>query len=252
MFEQATLVSAPGGKRVWTTVLGFTTQLMLVSGAVLAPMVWPQVMPHAHLMAIFLPPVPHGPPLKAAAVPAAAQVRVIRELHSLLEPLRQPARIPTAIAIIDDAPIANEVIGVPYGDPRGSERGIPGALFNLAGSSPRIDPPPPVVAKPKPVTLAEEPKRFREGGRVQLGRLIRKVDPAYPSIAKAARASGVVQLEAVVGTDGRIREVRVTGGSALLSQAAVDAVRQWIYEPSRLNGDLIEIIANIVVTFRLN
>lgn len=67
-----------------------------------------------------------------------------------------------------------------------------------------------------------------------------------------ARVSGVVELEAVVGIDGRIRELRVKSGSPLLAPAAVEAVRQWIYEPTTLNGEPVEIIAPITVTFRLN
>jgi hypothetical protein len=61
MFEQATLVSGPAGKRVWSAFLGVTTQVVLVSGVIVAPMIWPQIMPRAQLLATFLPPVPPGP-----------------------------------------------------------------------------------------------------------------------------------------------------------------------------------------------
>jgi protein TonB len=164
-----------------------------------------------------------------------------------------PAHIPTRVVMIDDAPAANYVVGVPDGDARGSERGVAGAFFTgLAAEPVRIAPPAVPVAPPKPASVPEEPKRYRQGGQVQLGRLIRKLEPSYPSLAKSARVSGTVQLEAVVGIDGRVREVKVLNGSPLLARAAVDAVSQWVYEPSRLNGELIEIIANIAVTFKLN
>ena len=250
MFEQATLASGPAGKRLWTTFLGVTTQVMLVGGAVLAPMIWPQMMPHAQLLATFLPPVPPGPLPKGDLAKQRTAARVVprAESHGFVA----PARIPSRVALIDDAPAANYVIGVPTGDPRGSERGIAGAFFiDLPANAVRIEPPAvPVVAPP--VSPSEEPKRYRQGGQVQLGRLIRKLEPAYPALAKTARVSGTVQLEAVVGTDGRVREVKVLGGSPLLARAAADAVLQWVYEPSHLNGELIEIIANIAVTFRLN
>jgi len=252
MFEQATLATGPAGKRVWTTFLGVTTQVMLVGCAILAPMIWPQIMPHAQLLATFLPPVPPGPPPKGDLAKQRTVARVVprAEYHGFVA----PARIPARVELIDDAPTASYVIGVPNGDPRGSERGIPGAFFTgLSANAVRIEPPAvPFVAPPKPASLPEEPKRYRQGGQVQLGRLIRKLGPSYPALAKTARVSGTVLLEAVVGTDGRVREVKVLAGSPLLARAAADAVAQWVYEPSRLNGELIEIIANIAVTFKLN
>jgi protein TonB len=252
MFEQATLASGPAGKRVWTTFLGVSTQVMLVGGAILVPMIWPQMMPHAQLMATFLPPVPPGPPPKGDLVKQRTSARVVprAESHVFVAPVRIPARV----ASIDDAPAASYVIGVPNGDARALGTGVPGAFFSaLPANAVRIEPPAVlVVAPPKPASPPEEPKRFRQGGQVQLGRLIRKPEPAYPALAKTTRVSGTVQLEAVVGTDGRVREVKVLGGSPLLARAAADAVLQWVYEPSRLNGELIEIIANIAVTFRLN
>lgn len=60
------------------------------------------------------------------------------------------------------------------------------------------------------------------------------------------------RLVAVVGSDGRIRELRVKSGNPLLAPAAVAAVRQWIYQPTTLNGEPVEIVAPITVTFRLN
>ena len=249
MFEQATLASGPAGKRVWTTFLGVTTQVVLVGGAILVPMIWPQIMPRAQLLATFLPPVPPGPPPKGDLVKQRTAARVVprTEFHGFFA----PAHIPMRVELIDDAPVASYVTGVPNGDARGLQPGIEGAFFrDLPVNAVRIEPPAvPVVA---PASPPEEPKRFRQGGQVQLGRLIRKVEPAYPAIAKTARVSGTVQLEAVVGTDGRLREVKVISGSPLLARAAAEAVLQWVYEPSHLNGELIEIIANIAVTFKLN
>jgi protein TonB len=252
MFEQATLVSGPAGKRVWSAFLGVTTQVVLVSGVIVAPMIWPQIMPRAQLLATFLPPVPPGPPPKGDLAKQRTAARAVPRTEFI--GFVAPARIPTRVELIDDAPAANYVFGVPNGDTRGLLPGIEGAFFrDLQVHAVRIEPPSaPVVAPPKPASPPEEPKRYRQGGNVQLGRLIRRVEPAYPAIARMVRASGVVQLEAVVGIDGRVREVKVIGGSPLLARAAIDAVLQWAYEPSRLNGEPIEIIANIAVTFRLN
>jgi protein TonB len=173
--------------------------------------------------------------------------------HAVNSIFASPARIPARVAMIEDAPAANYVIGAPSGDARGPERGVPGALFSdLPASVVRAEPPLAPAAAPVRPAPAEEAKRYRQGGQVQPGRLLRKVQPVYPALARATRASGTVQLEGVVGTDGRVRELKVVSGNPLLVRAAMDAVAQWLYEPSRLNGDLIEVVALITVTFTLN
>jgi protein TonB len=82
--------------------------------------------------------------------------------------------------------------------------------------------------------------------------VVRRVEPVYPDLARRARISGEVQLEGVIGTDGRIRELKVLSGHPLLTKAALDAVSQWLYRPTTLNGEAVEVIAPITVTFRLN
>src|ERR1039458_1479220 len=156
MFEQVTLASGPAGKRVWTTFLGVTTQVMLVGGAIFTPMIWPQILPHAQLLAPFLPPVPPGPPPKGDLAKQRTAARVVPRAESHV--FIAPARIPASVALIDDAPAANYVIGVPNGDPRGSERGIVGAFFSdLPANAVHIEPPA-VAAPPKPAAPPEEPK----------------------------------------------------------------------------------------------
>lgn len=78
------------------------------------------------------------------------------------------------------------------------------------------------------------------------------VQPVYPPIAKTAHIEGTVELSAVIGTDGRVRDLSVVSGHPLLRNAAIDAVRQWIYKPPVLNGESVEIVAPIAVIFRLN
>jgi len=77
-------------------------------------------------------------------------------------------------------------------------------------------------------------------------------EPQYPPLARQARVSGTVQLEGVIGTDGHMRELRIVSGHPLLVRAALDAVSRWIYKPTLLNGDPVEVIAPITVTFHLN
>ena len=81
---------------------------------------------------------------------------------------------------------------------------------------------------------------------------IHKVDPVYPALARQARVSGTVELLGVLGTDGRIHELKVLRGHPLLINAALDAVRQWVFEPTLLNGQAVEVAAPITVNFILN
>ena len=81
---------------------------------------------------------------------------------------------------------------------------------------------------------------------------VHRVDPIYPPLAKQARVSGVVELMGVLGVDGRIHEVRVLRGHPLLVRAAIEAVLQWTYKPTVLNGQAVEVSAPITVNFILN
>jgi protein TonB len=134
----------------------------------------------------------------------------------------------------------------------GPATGIPGGvlqtLANAASATlPRIATP--VVPAP---ALAPVIPRYKEGGNVKLGSVLHRVEPPYPQIARAARVSGSVELECVVGVDGRIQEVKVRSGNPLLIHAAVDAAWQWAYAPSKLNGVPIEIVTLLTFNFKLN
>ena len=96
------------------------------------------------------------------------------------------------------------------------------------------------------------PKQVVVGGRVKMAQLIHRVEPLYPPLARQIRVSGVVELVGIIATDGRIRELKLLSGNPLLAPAALEAVRQWVYEPTLLNGEPVELIATISVIFRLN
>ena len=81
--------------------------------------------------------------------------------------------------------------------------------------------------------------------------LIHRVQPEYPLPAKIIRLAGTVELRAVIGTDGRIRRLAVVSGNPILAQAAVAAVCQWIYQPTRLSGEPVEVETRITVNFVL-
>ena len=116
---------------------------------------------------------------------------------------------------------------------------------------------PPVVqfhtqAKPPAVVDATPPPLIRlPGGDVRLAHPIYRVEPRYPQTAIIARISGSVELEGIIATDGRIRDLHALSGNPVLVPAALEAVRQWVYEPTLLNGKPVEVIAPITVIFRL-
>jgi TonB family protein len=96
------------------------------------------------------------------------------------------------------------------------------------------------------------PSRIRQGGIVQAGKLIRRVQPGYPPLATQAHVSGKVRLHAIIAKDGTVREVDVLSGHPLLVQSAMNAVKQWVYRPTLLNGQPVEVDTTIDVDFKLS
>jgi protein TonB len=95
-------------------------------------------------------------------------------------------------------------------------------------------------------------QRIKVGGNVQSMQLITKVPPVYPQLAKTARVSGVVHLAVIIAKDGTIQEIHSLGGPALLIQSAMDAVKQWVYRTTLLNGEPVQVETTIDVNFTLN
>jgi len=100
------------------------------------------------------------------------------------------------------------------------------------------------------VQAPQTPRRISMG--VMQGMLVDKVLPVYPSIGRAVRAQGTVELQATISRTGTIENLRVVSGPPVLQQAAIDAVRQWRYKPYLLNGEPVEVETTINVDFRLD
>ena len=98
---------------------------------------------------------------------------------------------------------------------------------------------------------AQPPQRIRLGGTVTAAKMMHKVEPVYPPLARQARISGTVTLRTIIGRDGKVKQLEVLSGHPLLVQAALDAVRQWEYQPTLLNGEPVEIETTIDVIFEL-
>ena len=98
---------------------------------------------------------------------------------------------------------------------------------------------------------AQSPK-IRVGGNIQQSKLLVKQAPIYPPEAKEQRVQGLVRLEATIGKDGRIENLVVVSGEPVLAAAAMEAVRNWQYAPTLLNGDPVEVVTTIDVNFTLS
>lgn len=99
--------------------------------------------------------------------------------------------------------------------------------------------------------LLAEDQIIKVGGNVEQANLISKVTPAYPAEAKQDRIQGKVTLQVVIDKEGRVEEVSVLAGPDALVQAAVEAVRQWVYRPTLLNGDPVKVQTTVDVNFTL-
>jgi TonB family protein len=110
-----------------------------------------------------------------------------------------------------------------------------------------IFPPPP----PPPPRMPASPGIQRIGGNVMEANLVKKVQPAYPPSAKAARVQGVVEFTAQIDKTGRVIQLDLVRGHPLLVNAARDAVMQWEYRPTLLNGQPVAVITDIIVNFIL-
>jgi TonB family protein len=105
-----------------------------------------------------------------------------------------------------------------------------------------------IVAPEAPPAI---PDRIKIGGNVQQAKLIRQPHPVYPQEAKDARIQGTVSLSATIGKDGTVQQLEVLSGHPLLVPAALEAVKQWVYQTTLLNGNPVAVLTQIDVNFTL-
>jgi TonB family protein len=105
---------------------------------------------------------------------------------------------------------------------------------------------------PQVAAPSSSPDKIRVGGNVMMQKIVKQPMPVYPQIAKQAKISGTVVLHAIIGKDGMVNDLQYISGPPLLMRAAMDAVRQWEYEPTLLNGEPMTVDATVSVVFTLN
>src|SRR5262245_38146602 len=190
------------------------------------------VLPTPPTMMAFVgpPPPPPPPPPPAAAV----KVQPVPVSNPNAAPVEAPKEI---------VPEAPTVPSVGEGVAGGVEGGIPGGTIGgVVGGLPEAPPPPPPPPPQAPV---------RVGGAIKQPTKTKHVPPVYPPIAQSARVSGVVIIEATIGADGKVKDAKVLKSIPLLDQAALDAVKQWVFTPTLLNNVPVPVIMTVTVNFTL-
>ena len=112
----------------------------------------------------------------------------------------------------------------------------------------------PLSATPTPQAGGKtdsSPRTVRVGGDIKPPAKVRGSAPIYPPVAKQARAQGVVILEATIGTEGKVKDVKVVRSAKLFDDAAIAAVRTWEYKPTMVDGQPVQVILTIPVNFTL-
>jgi periplasmic protein TonB len=242
MFEDMVVSSSNPSKtnKPWTVVLSMVAQVVFLGILILIPLIYTEALPKSMTATLLVAPPPPPPP---PPPPVATQIVKVKPQVHLMDAGRlvAPKVIPKDVKIIkEEAPDMNAGMagGVPGGVAGGSMGGVIGGVIGGMGGAP-----PP----PKPAA-----SRIRQGGSVQAALLINRVQPVYPPLARQTRIAGTVRLHAIISKQGSVESLEVLSGHPLLVRSAMDAVQQWKYKPTLLNGEPVEVDTTIDVIFSLN
>jgi protein TonB len=229
------LVESSDKRKSGRRALGSFATSFLLQGIALAIMIVVPLMATDNLpspqgiLKFMTPPPPVVRVIPQPASPKSSRPAVTRPVLGNTLELIAPINVPDEIGE-----------GIDFFAPAGVPSDIPGGvLTNIAVGIPSLPPPP---SRQEPV---------RVGGDIKSPRKIHDVVPAYPDIARQARVEGVVILEAIIDPQGNVTHLRVLRPIPLLEKAAIEAVRQWKYEPTLLNAVPVPIVMTVTVVFRL-
>jgi protein TonB len=231
----------PSGSKGATLVVSVTVHALLVAAIVVVPLFFYDAIPQPSesiMKAFFVSPpevapAPPPPPPPAPAVRAAIKA----EVPTPVAPATFVAPIEAPEGIHEEAGIELG-FGVEGGVPGGVEGGVPGGVLGgvVGGAMSQLAPP---------------TKAVRVGGNIVTPKMIKKVAPEYPDLAKASRIGAVIIMEALVDTKGAVQSVNVLRGHPLFDEPATAAVKQWRYRPLLLNGEPTEFIVTVTLTFNI-
>jgi protein TonB len=236
MFEDSLIESSGrlAQRNPWTTAISFAGQIAIAAIIALLSLIYTDALPTQKLVSMLQAP---SPPAAAAPQAQVAARHAQQTSNFNADVLVPPREIPEHVSLLHDqgALPTSPAIGVPGGIV--AYPGSPQLTEILRSASASL----PSVAAPK----------VRLSSGVTQGMLIRQVRPHYPPLAREARIQGTVVLQALIGKDGRIENLHVLSGHPMLTQAAIEAVRQWLYRPYYLNNQAVEVDTEIRVNFTL-
>ena len=232
MFEQAfvNVRSAPRS----TFALSSIVQIGVLGILLLLPLLYTQGLPGTQLRSVLAAPPPPPTPVQRILVKTPARTPVARIFN-----------VPTLI-VSHSATSAEAVRSL--APPEVGPPTWPAGVYEGTGITPgAITPPPP----PLPVK-AQSHDPIRVGGGVSEANLIHRVQPLYPPLARTTHVEGTVEFTATISRQGLIENLQLVRGHPLLVKAAREAILQWRYRPTLLNGEPVEVITDIMVNFTLS
>lgn len=245
LFAEAMLENSPTRppRRVGDFVVSASVQLLFLAVLLLVPLYFSAAIDVHQFNKTLLaapPPAPAPPPPLASARSVAPKRRAL----SVAGKLVAPRVIPHQVARLSEEPDGNDLAaaiapgeGVAGGVPGGVPGGVIGGV--LSGAAP-----------PAPAPISSAPKGpIRVGGQVKAPRVTSAPNPVYPVLARQARISGAVVIDAVIDTQGNVVEMRTVSGHPLLALAAMEALRHWKYEPTTLGGEAVPVKLLVTITF---
>jgi protein TonB len=234
--------ASAGGSYRFTFTASVVAHVVLIAAIAIVPllMVDELVPPSTAIRAFFVEPASIAPPPPPPPPPSPG-VRAATRTAPTPPPRDDVFRAPVTVPaeIVPEIDLGSD-LGVEGGVPGGVEGGVAGGVVGgIVGGviSDMPAPPPPVV---------------RVGGNIKAPKTLHRVPPVYPILAKNAHITGIVIVEAQVDDHGIVREVRVLKSAPLLDEAAVEAVKQWRYQPLLLNGQPSAFLLVITVNFNLS
>ncbi len=243
MYDNAFFLPASRIKTAfWALPLSFAAHAAIAAALIVIPLLRPAALPPYRISGAFLVParilpLPPPPPAPARSSSARKSGRIARigarpaqDIARLIAPIEIPNSFQDEL-IVDLGPDGGVPGGVPGSVDIGIYGSIPGSVLDVLIGDVQA----PVAAL----------------GEIRPPRLIKRVDPVYPELARESRTSGIVIIEAETGLDGRVVALKILRSVPLLDEAALDAVRQWVYEPMIVNGRLRGVVFTVSVQFVL-
>ena len=262
MLEDCLFASRPSARsrKPGTIAISVVVHASLAIALILIPLFQHQVLPHVPLFEPLRPPAA-APGVKLVPPPATRSSAPASNAVIPSSALIAPRETPSRIARYADQPLAGPPGFLPsdgrgFGLPEGFGGGDPFSPVRPLDALKPPPPPPPAVVEPpapKPELLPSAP--VRRSSEIVQSNLIHMVKPEYPRLAVITKVHGAVILEAVITREGTIDATRLRvlqSASPFLTPAAVEAVKQWRYRPTLLNGQPVEVMTTITVNFTFN